>query len=451
MEVSVNAESGLQRQMTVTVPAERVNRELNERLRRLAREVNLPGFRPGKVPIALMEQKYGERVYEEVKNRLVSETYSQALEEQALNPVAQPDLKAGELKRNSDFAYTATFEVYPEIAPQGYKGLAIAWPTAEVDEAVVDKTLARLREAQATYELVERAAEEGDQLVVDFVGRIEGESFEGGQASDYTLELGAGRHLEALEEGLKGTLPRETRTVTVPFPADYPREELAGRTAEFEVVVKSVQEKRIPALDEAFVRSFGVEDGSIETLREEVRHGLEREIQEKIRHEVRRQLFDQLAEQAEFEVPEQLVARQLEQLVQSHQDQYRQQGLDPETLDLDTQSLRDRFRDEAIRQVKIGLLIPEIARAEGLEVSQDELRQKVEQLAEQYGDQRDQFLRWVSQNREQMQEIEGRVLETKVVDWLLKYAQVTEEAVSAGALLGWEQDETREEAEPERG
>ncbi|MFP4561085.1 MAG: trigger factor [Thiohalorhabdus sp.] len=440
MEVSVNEGSGLQRQVTVTVPAERVNRELDQRLRQLAKNVKLPGFRPGKVPLSVVESKYRDEVYGEVLNALVSETYPNALEEHSLNPVAQPQLEPGELERDKDFSYTATFDIYPEIEPTGYKGMELDKRTAEVSESDIDDTIERLRAMRADYEKVERAAAEGDQVLIDFVGRIDGEPFEGGEATDYTMEVGEGRHLKEMEQGLVGATAGETRTIDVPFPEDYPREELAGKTAQFEVTVKEVREKKLPELDEDFMKSFGVEDGKLETLRSDIREGLEKEVTERTREGLRSQIFEKLAEANDFPVPDQLVERQLDRLVESHKNQYRQQGLDPDTLNLDSGELREQFRENATNQVKIGLMIPEIARVEGIETSQDEIREELERMADQYGSQRDQFLQYVAQNQEQMQEVEGRALETKVVDWIVDNAQVNEENVPVSTLLGWEEE-----------
>ncbi|SCX76026.1 trigger factor [Thiohalorhabdus denitrificans] len=440
MEVSVNEGSGLQRQVTVTVPAERVNRELDQRLRQLAKNVKLPGFRPGKVPLSVVESKYRDEVYGEVLNALVSETYPNALEEHSLNPVAQPQLEPGELQRDQDFSYTATFDIYPEIEPTGYKGMELDKRTAEVSESDIDDTVERLRQMRADYEKVERAAAEGDQVLIDFVGRIDGEPFEGGEATDYTMEVGEGRHLKEMEEGLVGATAGETRTIDVPFPEDYPREELAGKTAQFEVTVKEVREKKLPELDEDFMKSFGVEDGKLETLRSDIQEGLEKEVTERTREGLRSQIFEKLAEANDFQVPDQLVERQLDRLVESHKNQYRQQGLDPDTLNLDSDELREQFRENATNQVKIGLMVPEIARIEGVETSQDEIREELERMADQYGSQRDQFLQYVAQNQEQMQEVEGRALETKVVDWIVENAQINEEKVPVSTLLGWEEE-----------
>ncbi|KPV39291.1 hypothetical protein AN478_12845 [Thiohalorhabdus denitrificans] len=426
--------------MTVTVPAERVNRELDQRLRQLAKNVKLPGFRPGKVPLSVVESKYRDEVYGEVLNALVSETYPNALEEHSLNPVAQPQLEPGELQRDQDFSYTATFDIYPEIEPTGYKGMELDKRTAEVSESDIDDTVERLRQMRADYEKVERAAAEGDQVLIDFVGRIDGEPFEGGEATDYTMEVGEGRHLKEMEEGLVGATAGETRTIDVPFPEDYPREELAGKTAQFEVTVKEVREKKLPELDEDFMKSFGVEDGKLETLRSDIQEGLEKEVTERTREGLRSQIFEKLAEANDFQVPDQLVERQLDRLVESHKNQYRQQGLDPDTLNLDSDELREQFRENATNQVKIGLMVPEIARIEGVETSQDEIREELERMADQYGSQRDQFLQYVAQNQEQMQEVEGRALETKVVDWIVENAQINEEKVPVSTLLGWEEE-----------
>ncbi len=312
--------------------------------------------------------------------------------------------------------------------------------TAEVTDADIDETIERLRQMRASHEPVERTAAEGDQVLIDFKGTVDGEPFEGGEAFDYTLELGGGRHLPEMEQGLVGAEPGETRTVDVPFPEDYPKEDLAGKSARFKVAVKEVREKRLPELDEEFLKGFGVEDGQQETLRQDVREGLEREIAERGREELRRQIFDRLVAANDFGVPGQLVERQLDRIIESHKSQYRQQGMDPDTLDLDSPATRNQFRETAATQVKVGLLVPEIARVEGIEVSDQEVRQELQRAAEQYGPQRDQFLQMVSQNPQQYQEFEGRALETKVIDWIVDNARVTDEPVSAGTLLGWEEE-----------
>jgi len=255
------------------------------------------------------------------------------------------------------------------------------------------------------------------------------------------MELGGGRHLKEMEEGLVGASAGEQRTLDVPFPDDYPRAELAGRTAQFDVTVKEVREKKLPEVDAEFMQAFGVEDGQQETLRNDIREGLEREIQERNRDELRRQIFDKLAEANDLNVPDQLVKQQVDQLIESQKQQYRQQGLDPETLSLDSDAMREQFRETAERQVKVGLVIPEIAQSEGLQASEDDVRQELERLADQYGSQRDQFLQYVMNNREQMQEVEGRALETKVIDWIVENAEVSEETVPVGTLLGWEESE----------
>jgi len=440
MEVSVSEGSGLQRQVTVTVPAERVNQELDNRLRQVAKSVKMPGFRPGKIPLSVVEQKYRDEVYGEVMNELVSSTYGEALQEQDLNPVAQPELDPGDLKRDQDFSYTASFEVYPEVEPQGYKGMSLNKRTAEVDEGAIDETIERLRTMKADYQQVERPAAEGDQVVIDFVGKIDGETFEGGEASDYALEIGGGRHLKEMEEGLVGASAGEQRTIDVPFPEDYPKGELAGKTAQFDITVKEVRGKQLPEVDAEFMQAFGVEDGNLETLRSDIREGLGNEVKERVRDDLRRQIFDKLAEANEIHVPEQLVKQQVDKLIESQKQQYRQQGLDPETLNLDSEAMREQFRETAERQVKVGLIIPEIAQEEGLEASEDEVRQELERMADQYGSQRDQFLQYVMNNREQMQEVEGRALETKVIDWIVENAEVNEETVPVSTLLGWEEE-----------
>lgn len=440
MEVTVNEQSALGREVQVTVPAEQVNAELDKRLKEIAGQVKLPGFRPGKVPLSVVEKKYAGEVYGEVMNRLVSGSYPDALENNSLSPVAQPSIEPDNLERDRPFTYRATFEVYPDIQPTGYQGLKLTRKTPEVVDADVDKTIERLRNMRADFQTVERAAAEGDQVVVDFTGYVDGEAFEGGQAEAYTMELGGGRHLQEMEDGLIGASAGETRTVEVPFPEDYPREDLAGKTATFEVTVREVQERQLPDPEDAeFLQSFGIEDGKLETLREDVRESLEREGNERARQEVRDAILDALDQANEFDLPEQLVEQQIDRTIEQQKQQYRQQGLDPDSLNLDSDSNRESAREAARRQVKLGLLLPAIAEAEGLEVTQDEARAELERMAEAYGSQKEQFLQYVANNPDQYREVEGRALETKVIDWIIEQADVTEESESVTDLLGLEE------------
>lgn len=442
MEVTVNEQSALSREVQVTVPAERVDQELDRRLKEIAGQVKLPGFRPGKVPLSVVEKKYSGEVFGEVMNRLVSESYPEALEGHELSPVAQPSIEPDSLQRGQPFTYRATFEVYPDIQPTGYQGVPLTRKTPEVTDADVDKTIERLRNMRADFQAVERAAAEGDQVLVDFTGYVDGEAFEGGQAQGYTMDLGGGRHLQEMEEGLVGASAGETRTIEVPFPDNYPREDLAGQTATFEVTVHEVRERQLPdAADTEFLESFGVEDGKLETLREDVRESLEREGNERARQELRDQILDALDRANEPALPEQLVEQQIDRTIEQQKQQYKNQGLDPDTLNLDLDSNREKVRDQARRQVKLGLLLPAIADAEGLEVTQDEARAELERMAEAYGSQKEQFLQYVANNPDQYREVEGRALETKVIDWIIEQGDVTETSESVTDLLGLEEAE----------
>ncbi len=447
MEVSIQENSTLERRMTVTIPAEEVTQVLTNYLRDMAKTAKIPGFRPGKAPLSVVESRHRDEIYSKVTDQLVNATYRKALEDHSLLPAGEAEIEPEPIERDKEFSYTATFEVYPEIDPQGYSGIELTQYTAEVTKKSIDQAIERMRWARATFEPVDRPARYGDQVVIDSSGTIDGEPFEGAEAESYTFELGAKSYLQELDEGLVGVRAGDSRVVPLPLPEDYPDSEVAGRTVEFRITVQEVRERRLPEEDEKLLNPES-EDSEVQSLRAEIQKGLEQEVTDRAQELLRAQVFDRLAEANPIDLPNQLVEFQIERMIESNKELCRNQGIDPDNLDLDSEQAREGFREGARKQAIVGLIIPEIARKEGIQESDEEVRNELHRMAESYGEQKDDFLQWVTQEGQQQQQIQQirgrarvRALEKKVVDWVIEHAQITEKADTVSHLLGWGVDE----------
>ncbi len=427
MQVTVEEISPVERRMKVEVPAERLSSEVESRLRELRGQVRLNGFRPGKVPYKVVKQRFGASVLRDVVAELVQSSFQEAVEQEQLQPAGAPHIEPGEPRLGEAFTYTATFEVYPEVELADLSDLTIREPQVEITEADVDAMLDKLREQNKRWEPVERPAQEGDQVVIDFEGRIDGESFEGGQAEDYTVQLGEGRMIAGFEEQLQGARPGEERTIEVTFPEDYPRESLAGRQASFQVRVKEVREPRLPAVDEEFAKQFGVESGSLEELRADVRRNMERELRQTVRARIKQQVMDGLLARHEFTVPQALVQQEIQQL--------KQQAAGNMPQGVDVQQLPDEpFAEDARRRVALGLIIGKILREQGIELDAARVEQALDELAATYEDP-EMVKNYFRANREQMAGLEAMVLEDQVVDWVREQARREEQPMAFSELM----------------
>ncbi len=321
MQVSVEPVSGLKRKMTIQVPAERIDQEVDKRLQSMKGRVRIDGFRPGKVPLKVIRQRYGRDVFHEVAGEVMQASFYEAVAKEELRPAGAPTIEPRSLEPGKPLEYEATFEVYPEIEPASLEGIEITRPVAEVTDADVDKMLDNLRRQRMGWQEVDRPAQEGDQITVDFEGFVDGEPLEGGKAENMPIVVGGGRLIPSLEEQLAGLEPGEEKTLQVTFPDDYHVEDLAGKAAEFRIRVHKVEEPALPELDDEFARQFGIEEGGIDKLREEVRANMERELRQAIQKDLKTQVMDALLERNEVEVPEALVAEEIkalrEQMMQS--------------------------------------------------------------------------------------------------------------------------------------
>jgi trigger factor len=436
MQVSVTA-SGLERRLEVAVPADQVQREVEQRLKRLSRTARLKGFRPGKAPFAIVRQQFGEQIHAEVIGELMRSSLAEAVSQEHLKPATGPRIEPIALAPGADLKYAAIFEVLPEVKVKPLDSIAVERPVASVEESDIDAMLESMRRQRPVFTDVERAAHRADRVMLDYDGRIDGRSFEGSEGRDAGFVLGNSRLLAELEAAVTGASAGDTRAATVHYPQGHASKELAGRTAEFTVHVKKVQEQSLPAVDEEFCRLFGVEEGGIDALRSEVRKSMEHELEEVVRKRLRSQVMDTLYRDNPIEVPRALVAETVERLqVETAQ----RIG----ARDLSQLPPRDAFEEPARRRVALGVIVGEIVRSEALQVDRAKVQSRVDTLAASYP-QPEEARRAYLQSPEAMREIESAVLEDQVLDAVLAHAKVTERSTSFRELTGFGTGQTPSE------
>ncbi len=431
MQVEVT-EKGLERRLKVEVPAEQVEEEVRSRLQSLARQVRIDGFRPGKVPLKVVERRYGPSVRREVRDALIQSTFTRALAEHRLRPAGTASFELeGEPAPGAALRYTATFEVYPEFEARLPEGAELERPRAEVTEEDVDRMIEKLRRQRAEWVAVDREARPGDRVVIDFVGTVDGQPFPGNEGKDYAVELGGGAVVKGFDQALLGVRAGEEREFDVDFPEDYRVPQLAGKRVHFKVRAKEVREARLPELDEAFLEAFGVREGGVEALRREVRASMERELEQAIRERVKQAVMDALlAANPEVELPGTLVAREVEVLK-------RQLGAGPAPGSEEELQRRweERLEAQARRRVALGLIVAELVRQLALRADPSQVRARVEAVAASY-EQPEEVIRWYYSDRERLVEVETSLLEDQVVEKALEVAQVRERPMSFDEVMG---------------
>ncbi|MDE1461095.1 trigger factor [Spartinivicinus poritis] len=424
MQVSLETTSGLERRMTIVVPAEQVESKVMERLKETAKRVRIDGFRPGKVPLSVVKRRYGKATRHEVVGDVMQASFVEAIQQQSLNPAGMPSVEPTKMEPGEDFEFVATFEVYPAIELASLADIKVEKPVAEVTEADLDKMLENLREQNKVWKEVDRQAASGDQVTIDFVGKIDGEVFDGGSAENHELELGSGSMIPGFEEQVEGIKAGEEKTIQVTFPEDYQAEQLAGKSAEFDITAKKVAESVQPELDDELFAKFGVTEGGLEKFREEVQKNMERELRHAIKTKVKNQAMDALLEANQVDVPKALVDGEIDRLREQAVQQFGgNQQIDPKNLPAEL------FKDQAEKRVKLGLLVGELVKANNIEVDEDKVRETIEDVASAYQEP-EQVVNWYYGNEQQLNEVRSLVLEDQVVDTILKEAEVTE--VSCG-------------------
>jgi len=423
--------SPLERRIDMTVALADIEKDVDQRLKQMSRTVKMAGFRPGKVPMKMVAQHYGGQARSDALSAAVEKLYGEKVREQNLRvagyPRIEPKADAGE----GQLGFTAVFEVYPEFTLGDVSGESVEKPTLTVTDVEVDKTLDVLRKQRTTYSETGRAAENGDRLVIDFVGRKDGEEFQGGKASDYTVMVGGGMMLPDFEAQLVGVTAGVQKTFDVAFPADYQAADLAGSTVQFEMTVKKVEAPVVPEIDAEFARQLGVADGDTTKMRAEVQANLEREVKKRLLAKVKEQVMDALLKVNPIDVPKALVEMEAEQMAEAAKRDMEQRGMMMKNMPVDPAW----FVDQASRRVKLGLLLAELVKVKDLHVKPEQVRAVVDDFASTFEDPKE-VVRWYYSQPQRLAEAEALALENNVVNWVLASAKVSEVPIAFDALMG---------------
>jgi trigger factor len=424
MQVSVEATSGLERQLTVTVPAERIDNDVNKQVAQQARTRRMDGFRPGKVPPKVIKRMYGEAIRYDVLNRVVQESFFEAVQEQSLQPAGTPSIEFKNDKEGEDFSFTATFEIYPEIELKDLSGVEIEKQSAEIKKADIAKMIETLQKQQAGWKDTKGMAKDGFKVNLDFEGFVDGEAFEGGKAEGQDLVLGSGQMIPGFEAGIEGHKKGEEFDIEVTFPEEYQAENLKGKQATFKIKLNSVEKPELPELNEEFFAKFGVEAADQAAFEEEVSKNMAREMNQALKNKLKTQVFDALIAANEIDVPAALVEDEIKNLAQQAVQQFGGNAqIDPSTLP------KELFEDQAKRRVTIGLLVQEVIKANELQPEDARVDAMLAEVADSYQDPQE-VIEYYKSNQEMLNQVRSLVLEEQVVDQLLSSAKVNEVEVS---------------------
>jgi len=434
MQASVEKTSAIGRKLNVVVPADKIETAVQKRLKQLSKRVKIQGFRPGKVPMKIVEQQYRGTATNDVLGELIQSSLQEALEGQEEVPAVQPDITPdAPIEKGKDFSFIASFDVYPEFEKLNLEGVKIQKPESEVVDADIDRVIENMRKQQLTWKELKRKSKKGDRVLVDFVGTVDGEEFEGGKASDYPVVLGESQMLADFEKGVKGMKAGESKEVEVVFPDDY-NEELGGKTAIFTIDAKTVSEPVLPEIDEDFIQAFGIESGKEEDLREEVKSNLENNLESQLSSTLRQRAFDALLEENKVELPLKMVQEEASRMVQEQKNQMLQQGIEEKMLENFPTPEFETLKPQAEKRVALGLLMMEIIRKEELKPDEDRVNNRIEKMASSY-EEPAEFIEYYKSNQEALAQVQSIVLEEQVVDFLIEKADVEVENIDAASLL----------------
>ena len=422
MQVSVESTSALERKLNISVPAERIESEVTKRLQQTAKRAKVSGFRPGKVPMSIIRQRYEADARQDVLGDVIQATFYEAVVAEKLNPVGQPSIEPKMFEKDKGLEYIATFEVFPEFEVQGLEGIEVERQSAEVAEADVDNMLDILRKQNTRFAVVERAAELNDQVTINFVGRIDGEAFAGGTADNVPLVLGSGRMIPGFEDALVGCAAGDTKVITPTFPEDYQNLDLAGKTAEFTVIVNKVEGPELPELNEEFFAMFGNTEGGLDGFRAEVQKNMERELNQAIKGKVKTQVMDGLLAANDIEVPAALISNEVDRLRVQAVQQFGG-NIQPDQLPAEL------FTEQAKRRVALGLIVAQMVKQFEIKADDAQVRSTIEEMAAAYQEP-EQVIEWYYKNEQQLEDVRAVVLEEQVVDTVLGKAKVTDSTVS---------------------
>jgi trigger factor len=432
MPTTIENVSTLERRMTMAVPLADIDKQVGERLKRLAGTVRMPGFRPGKVPMKIVAQQYEGQVRGEVIGDVVQKAFTDAVSEQSLRVAGYPKIEPKSGGATDQLEFSATFEVYPEIKLGDISSARVERRTLTVGDAEVDRTIESLRKQRATFVAASRPAQTGDRVTIDFVGKIDGVEFQGGSGKAMPFVLGEKRMLPEFEAGVIGKSVGDTASFPLKFPDDYQGKDVAGKTAQFEVTVVAVEEPKLPAIDAELAKSLGVADGDIQKMRAEIRENVEREVRQRLAADNKQRVMQALLETTQVEVPRSLVEMEQDRMVQAARADLAARGLkDAQNVPID----RGIFKDQATRRVTLGLIIGEVIKQHQLSAKPEQVRKLVEEQARTY-EQPFEVVKWVYSQPERLAEFEGLAVEENVVNWVLSKARVEDRAVGFDELMG---------------
>jgi trigger factor len=430
MQVSIETLEGLERKMTVQIPSDTVTQAVEKKLKELAKTVKIDGFRPGKVPLKVVQQKFGGHVRQEVAGDVLESSYQQALIQENIRPAGMPNIESMTAEEKEDMTYVAVFEVYPVVEKLNLDTIQIEKPTAEISDEDFDDMIAKLRDQRKDWAEVERAATQGDKVTVDFEGRIDDELFEGGAGKDMDVEIGAGQMLKEFEEGLDGISVGEEKVAEVNFPEDYHGKDVAGKKAKFTLKATKISEPVLPEVDAAFAKAFGVEDGDLEKMNADIRANMEKELKQRLKSDIKNAVMLGLLEANEIIAPAALVAEEVKAL-KGQAAERMGQGMES----FDASSLPDEmFAEEGSKRVKLGLLVGEVVKTAEIKPDESIIESALEEMASSYEDPA-QVVEYYRQNKQARANLEAMVLEDQVVEHILSLAKVTDKASSFKELM----------------
>ena len=433
MTVQVETLEKLQRRITLTLPLATINGEVESRLKKLARTVRADGFRPGKVPLSVVAQRYGYSVQYEVMNDKVGEAFASAANEAKLRVAGAPKITQKDEAADGQMAFDATFEVYPEVKIGELSALKVERIATEVTEAAIDKTVDILRKQRRTFQQRPQTegVAEGDRVTIDFEGKIDGEPFAGGKAEGFQFIVGEGQMLPQFDSGVRGMKAGESKTFPVAFPADYHGKDVAGKEADFLVTMKKIEAQHLPEVNEAFVKTLGIKDSTIEALRADVKKNLEREVKFRVLARNKAAVMDALVAAATLDVPQALVDNETERMVEAARADLRQRGV----KDADKAPIpADMFKPQAERRVRLGLVVAELVRREGLQAKPEQLQAHIEEMSQSY-EKPAEVMRWYLSDRQRMAEVEAIVIESNVTNHVLAKALVSDKVLPFDELM----------------
>ena len=434
METTTAQANELERRIDLSIAIADVEKEMEQRLKRIGRNMKMPGFRPGKVPFNIVKQQHGDQARHEVLSEELDRVFGESVTTQKMRVAGYPRIEPKASESTTHLEFSAIFEGYPEFTPVDMSTAEIERPVLEVTSAEVDKTLEILRKQRVTYEDTDRAAAKEDRVVIDFLGKKNGEPFSGGQASDYAFILGQGQMLPDFENAIEGTKAGESKTFDMTFPEDYFSVDLAGQTVQFEITIKQVQAPKLPEVDAEFAKGMGIADGDIEKMRAEIEGNLKREVKRRIEGRIKDQVMDALIKANPIATPAALIDMEIQRLMQAARQDMEQRGM--KAADMPIQP--EWFADQAKRRVTLGLILAELVKTENLLAKPEQVRALVEDNAQSY-EHPEEVIRWYYAQPQRLGEVEGLVIESNVVEWVLSKAKVTDKPAAFDELMGQKQ------------